>query len=209
MYAHPNHITDKLLKAMATNKKVCKYLDLPIQHICDNILKGMCRSQKSGSEIEKLILKIREAIPGIVIRTSFIVGFPGETASNFNSLLDFIGRMKFEHLGVFRYSREDGTPASRMRGQVTEGIKEVRFEKIMALQKKISRATNKGLIGKDFEVLCEGKRGSYLVGRAYTSAPEIDGQVVLKCTGDIRYGRFVHAKVVSAGAYDLTANVIT
>ncbi len=209
MYAHPNHITDKLLKVMAATKKVCKYLDLPLQHSCDNILEGMNRPFRRGSNLESLILKIREAIPEIAIRTSLIVGFPGETASNFKALLDFVGRMKFERLGVFRYSREDGTPASRMRGQVSEKIKEIRFEKIMALQKKISRAKNKGLIGKDFEVLCEGKRGSYLVGRAYSSAPEIDGQVVLKCSGDIRYGRFVHARVVSAGAYDLTANVIT
>ncbi|NQU17227.1 MAG: MiaB/RimO family radical SAM methylthiotransferase [Candidatus Saganbacteria bacterium] len=209
MYAHPSHITDKLLKVMAAEKKICKYLDLPIQHISDNILEGMNRPLRRGSDIENLICKIREAIPGIIIRTSLIVGFPGEKDSDFKTLLDFVKRIKFDRLGVFKFSREDGTPASKMRGQVPEKVKDKRFQKIMAIQKKISRTLNKNRINEKFEVLCEGKRGSYFIGRTYMSAPGIDGLVKLKHSGSSRYGRFVHAKVVSASAYDLTASVIT
>ncbi|MFC1496019.1 MiaB/RimO family radical SAM methylthiotransferase [Candidatus Margulisiibacteriota bacterium] len=209
LYAHPKNLSNKLIKIIANEPKICKYIDLPIQHISDNILKGMNRTQKSGSDIENLIFRIREAIPGIVIRTSLIVGFPGEKGSDFNKLLDFVSRIKFDKLGVFKYSREEGTPAAKMRGQVSQRVKDYRFQKIMAKQKKISKALNNSLIGRTFEVLCEGKRGSYFYGRTYRSAPGIDSEVRLMQCGQERYGRFVHAKVVSASAYDLTATLIT
>lgn len=209
MYAHPSHVTDKLINVIKKNKKVCNYIDLPIQHVSDNILEGMNRPMRRYQDIDNLIRKIREAIPKIVIRTSLIVGFPGEKDSDFKTLLDFVNKTKFDHLGVFKYSREEGTPAAKMRGQVSEQVKEIRFNKIMEQQRKISSALNNKRIGETFEVLCEGKRGSYFYGRTYMSAPEIDGQVRLKHTGKIRYGRFIHAKVVSSSAYDLHASVIT
>ncbi len=205
MYAHPSHITDKLINVIKKNKKVCNYIDLPIQHVSDNILGGMNRPPMRRD----LIQKIREAIPKIVIRTSLIVGFPGEKDSDFETLLNFVKKTKFDHVGVFKYSREEGTPAAKMRGQVSKQVKELRLNKIMEQQKKISRALNKRRVEEEFEVLCEGRRGSYFVGRTFMSAPEIDGQVRLKHSGKIRYGRFIHAKVVSASAYDLNASVIT
>src|SRR3989339_967711 len=154
MYTHPAHISGQLIKTMSKERRICHYLDLPLQHICDTILMKMKRPV-TGSYVRKLISKLRKEIPDIAIRTSFIVGFPSETDKDFEELMDLVSDIKFERVGAFKYSKEEGTPASKMRGQVSEKIKEFRFHRLMSLQNQISREMNKKLIGKVFEVLIE------------------------------------------------------
>ncbi len=207
MYTHPAHVTDELINVIASENNICKYIDLPIQHICDKILTKMGR-KTFRRDIIDLIDKLRRKIPGIAVRTSIIVGFPGETNKDFSELVDFVKGVEFERLGVFRFSREEGTPAAKMRGQVPEKAKNYRFHKLMALQKKISREFNKNMVGKVVEVLLEKKVGGMFFGRAYFDAPEIDGSVkVYDSTHKV--GDFVNAKVVKALDYDLVAHCIT
>jgi len=208
MYAHPEHLSDKVIKVIKTEPKIVKYIDLPIQHINDKILGLMNRSGMTGQDIKKLLSNLRREIPGITIRTSLIVGFPQETESDFQELLNFIKEVKFERLGVFRYSKEDGTPASNMRGQVPEKVKSYRFHKLMSQQNKISRELNKKMIGKIIEVLYEG-RGR---GRAAFDAPEIDGSVIIsppKAGKNLRPGEFVRSRIASSRDYVLTGRVLT
>lgn len=202
MYAHPAHITDKLINTIASHGKICKYIDLPVQHICDKILKSMKRGV-TASQIINIIDKLRRK--KIAIRTSLIVGYPGETEEDFNNLVDFVRKVKFERLGVFKYSREEGTPAYNMRGQVPEKVKNYRFHKLMALQKKISGELNKKLIGKVLDVLIEKIGSEIASGRTYMDAPEIDGSVKLNFNSRLARGKFVKATVTRANAYDLAA----
>lgn len=208
MYTHPAHITDDIISAIAKEKKVCKYIDLPIQHICDNILMRM-RRNISRLEVFDLIDKLRRNVRGIAIRTSLIAGFPGETEKDFIDLVNFARKVRFERLGVFKFSREEGTPAYKMRGQVPESIKEKRFHKLMSLQKQISRELNKKLVGKIFEVLIENCGRNVCVGRTYMDAPEIDGSVKIYNNTRLKPGDFVRARVTKASAYDLEAVCIT
>lgn len=201
MYAHPAHVTDELIEAMAKEPKIVKYLDLPIQHSCDRILRSM-RRRISANELKRLVAKLRRKIPGIAIRTSVIVGYPGESSSDFNNLKAFIKEERFERLGVFRYSRESGTPAAKLGDQIGGRIKDQRFHKLMRLQREISAKSLKKMVGKVIKVLAEGR-----LGRSFMDAPEIDGVVKLnKCVPN---GKIVSVKVTGSGPYDLSGILVT
>ncbi|OGC18571.1 hypothetical protein A2310_02045 [candidate division WOR-1 bacterium RIFOXYB2_FULL_37_13] len=203
MYTHPAHISVQLIKTIAKEPKICKYIDLPMQHICDKILKKMKRGV-SSLYMKRLIKKLRDAIPDIIIRTSFIVGFPGETKSEFKKLVEFIRKTKFERIGVFEYSREEGTPAAKLRGQVPGKVRKERFHELMTLQNQISKELNNQLIGKIFDVLIEKKCKNFCIGRSYMDAPEIDGSVKIY-NANLKLGEFVRGKIIKASAYDLVA----
>ena len=210
LYAYPkaHYFTEGLLATMAREEKICPYLDIPIQHIDDRILRRMGRRSKE-KEIRGLLWKIRSILPGISLRTSLIVGFPGEEESQFNSLLEFVGETRFDHLGVFKYSREEGTPASRLRNQVPEEVKEERLGMIMERQRGISLEKHKAMMGKSLQVLVEGpdKNRRALKGRLNTQAPDIDGCVILK--GEAKPGDWVMARITRALPYDLVGRIET
>ncbi len=209
LYAHPAHLTPELIRLMAREGKICKYLDLPLQHIDDPILKAMNR-KVSENEIRRLIDQLRQEIPGIVLRTSLMVGFPGESNKRFEKLLRFVKETKFDRLGVFTYSREEGTPAASLKGQVSEKIKMDRYHKIMAAQKLISRRKQKDLLGSRAMVLVQrpGRTGGVLwEGRTQGQAPEVDG-VTFLTKGDARPGEMVEALITETTAYDLYGRII-
>jgi len=201
MYAHPEHVTESLTAVMAKEGKVLKYIDLPMQHCSDKILRSMNR-RYSKNDLVSLIKKLRNKVPGICIRTTFIAGFPGETEKDFKELCDFVKEMKFDRVGVFPYSREEGTSAAKMKGQVSERVKKLRAAKLMKLQEGISKRMNKGFIGKRMEVLVEGRKGNNLIGRTYRDAPEIDGKVLIKGSG-AKEGEIAIVKIERAGVHDL------
>lgn len=204
LYAHPARVTGDLLEIMASSEKICHYIDLPVQHIDDDILKAMNR-KVTGAKINKIISQARSIIPDIALRTSLIVGFPGETPTRFNKLLDFINETKFDHLGVFTYSREEGTSAANLKSHVSEKEKERRREIIMNEQAAISGAINKTLVGSVQEVLIEGKsdRADYaFTGRCRRQAPEIDGVTYIK-ESKLKIGEIVKCKITAADDYDL------
>ncbi len=208
LYSYPktDHFTDGLLELMAQEEKICPYLDLPLQHIDDEILKRMGRRTK-GAEIRSLLKKIRTFLPEVSLRSSLIVGFPGEKESQFKRLLDFVEEVQFDHLGAFKYSREEGTPASKLPHPVPEEVKEERLRALMGLQKKISLKKYKKMVGQRRVVLVEGphRERSILRGRLQTQAPEIDGSVLLN--GKARPGNWVEARITQALPYDLVAQV--
>jgi ribosomal protein S12 methylthiotransferase len=206
MYAHPNHVDDELIELIAREPKIVKYLDLPIQHICDKILKFM-RRKIAGQQIKNLIHKIRRRIPEITLRTSLMVGFPGETESDFNELLGFVKEAKFERLGVFKYSKENGTSAAKLKGKaaVPSSVVNKRFHALMRVQNQISKENNKRLVGKMLEVLIEKPNKGGFLGRSYMDAPEIDGSVHIKSKKRLLPGEMVRAKVIGTSAYDLLA----
>ncbi|MBI5287047.1 MAG: 30S ribosomal protein S12 methylthiotransferase RimO, partial [Deltaproteobacteria bacterium] len=177
LYLYPNRMTDGLIRLIRDNEKICKYIDIPTQHISDRILKTMNRRYRR-QDIERLIQRVREEIPGVVLRTSLIVGFPGETERDFEELLDFVKGIRFDRLGAFKYSREEGTPAYEMDKQVTENIKRSRFKQIMKTQARISLEKNKAMVGSTVKVLVEGaseESDLLLKGRIESQAPDIDG----------------------------------
>ena len=207
LYCYPNFVSDELLDAIADLPKVVKYIDMPLQHADDAMLRAM-RRERSGAALSKLLDRIRRRIPGVVLRTSFIVGFPGETDAAFARLLDFVRAEQFDRLGVFTYSREENTAAYDMPGQVPERVKRARRSELMAAQAEISLAKNRGLVGSEMEVLVEGAmpgRATRLRGRSSGQAPEIDGSVFL--SGDAEPGEFVRARIDKALSYDLQATV--
>lgn len=179
LYLNPSTVTDDLLSVLQDEKKVCNYVDIPLQHSEDRVLKAMGRGGTRRS-ITKTIQKTREAVPGVAVRTTFIVGFPGETEDDFEGLRDFVQEMRFEHLGVFTYSKEEGTPAAKMSGHVPRKTKERRRDEIMRMQSAISLEKNKSLAGKTFRVLVDEADGRVAVGRLSTQAPEIDGVVFIE-----------------------------
>lgn len=209
LYAHPAHITTGVLEAIASHKKICRYIDLPVQHIDDNILTAMNR-KVSASRIVEIIGEARSIMPDVALRTSLIVGFPGETQKRFERLLDFIREIRFDHLGVFIYSREEGTAAAALPPRISEKEKESRRDVIMSEQADISHAINQTLIGSVQEVLIEEKSESKdyaFVGRCRRQAPEIDGVTYIKNTG-AKIGKMVKCKIVSADDYDLFGEII-
>jgi len=209
LYTHPRHITGEFIALMAEEKKICKYLDLPLQHIDDRMLQAMNR-RVASQEIYDLLGRLREKIPGIILRTSLMVGFPGETDRRFRRLVDFVRRIQFERLGVFRYSREEGTRAARLPGQIAEAVKAQRHHQIMVLQKRISLRNQKRLIGRRLPVLVErpGRSSGVLwEGRTPGQAPEVDG-VTFLTKGRCRPGEIVEAVITEATAYDLYGEVI-
>jgi len=205
-FPNPDYFTEGLLKLMAHEEKICPYLDLPIQHIDDEILKGMGRRSRSH-EIYNLLQKIRTALPEVSLRTSLIVGFPGETERHFRALLDFVEKIRFDHLGAFKYSAEEETPASRLAGSVPESVKEERLGLLMGLQKRISLKKYRAMVGRRMEVLVEGRdrQRRLLRGRLKTQAPEIDGSVFLR--GKAKPGDWVEARITKALPYDLIGQI--
>lgn len=204
LYSHPAHFSDKIIDAVASLPNVCGYIDLPIQHANDKILRRMNRGVTKDS-IKSLIEKLREKIKEVVIRTSVIAGFPGEGEDEFAELLDFLKMIKFERLGAFIYSREEGTKAGMFNGQVDEEIKRSRFDRIMTLQQKISAEHNRALQGRIIEVLVEGCGDSLrdqFIGRSRMDAPEVDGVVYFKGK-NIKIGDFTDVRVTGSKEYDL------
>lgn len=210
LYSYPEGITDELIDTVKNNDKICKYFDIPIQHISNNILKKMNR-KTSRENIVNLITKIRNKIPNVVLRTSLIVGFPGETESDFEELYDFVKKTKFDKLGVFKYSKEENTPAARMPNQVHYMTKKSRYKKIMSEQKEVSKAKLEEKIGKEMQVLIENVSfdGKYLIGRTKNDVPEEDGIVYIKRTdkNENLLNHFIWCKIVGVSDYDLMAEI--
>ncbi|KAF0170936.1 MAG: ribosomal protein S12 methylthiotransferase [Limisphaerales bacterium] len=234
LYTHPAHWTDELIRTIAECPKVARYVDMPLQHIHDDMLARM-RRETSGQYIRDLIARIRAGVPGIALRTTFIVGFPGETAAAFDTLLDFIRETKFERLGIFAYSQEDGTIAGKMTSQLTDKVKLRRRELAMAAQHEVARAVSESFVSRTLKVLIEGEasakelttakvaswehglirgadedlaqlKGRYLVARGEADAPDIDGRVYVR--GKLPIGRFAKVKVIGHTDYDLIAEPV-
>ena len=206
LYAYPETIDDELIKVVKENEKICKYFDIPIQHISDTVLKRMNR-QSDGKSIRRLIQKLRKEIPEVVIRTTVMVGFPGETKEDFEELYNFLKEAKFDKLGCFSYSKEDGTPAARIKEQIHPMTKKSRYNKIMALQQQISKENLERQIDREVDVLVEDKSfdGKTYIGRTYMDVPEIDGIVYLKSNNNLQSGDFTKAKIIDVSSYDLIA----
>ena len=186
--------------------KICKYVDLPVQHINSRLLKLMRRS--SGSEqIIGLIERIRKEIPGVCLRTSVIVGFPSETEKEFAQLLDFIREVKFQRLGAFTYSREEGTSAYHLTGQLPEKIKQERFARVMSVQQQVSELNNRKLLGSRLEVLIEDQQNGAYLGRTQSDAPEVDGLVYVKSDKKLSAGDFVKVRITDTLEYDLVGEI--
>lgn len=204
MYCYPNNFTDELIETFASLDKVCKYVDLPLQHASNRLLASMNRYD-TREEVETLLAKLRKRIPGIVIRTTFIVGFPSETDADFEELKEFVEQQRFENAGVFAYSQEEGTVAGAMPNQIPDEIKQERYHELMALQAQISEEIHKDTEGQTLEVLVEGieEDGSGLhYGRSYREAPDIDGLVFIENPGDIKPGCFVNVNILQGFTYE-------
>ena len=204
MYCYPNNFTNELIETFASLDKVCKYVDLPLQHASNRLLASMNRYD-TREEVETLLAKLRKRIPGIVIRTTFIVGFPGETDADFEELKEFVEQQRFENAGVFAYSQEEGTVAGAMPNQIPDEIKQERYHELMALQAQISEEIHKDTEGQTLEVLVEGieEDGSGLhYGRSYREAPDIDGLVFIENPGDINPGCFVKVNILQGFTYE-------
>lgn len=208
LYAYPESITDELLEVIRKEDKVCKYFDIPIQHFSDPILKKMNR-KTTGKDIINVVNKIREKIPEAILRTTLIVGFPGETEEDFNILKECVKSLKFDRLGCFTYSKEDGTPAAKFENQVHPMTKKKRHRIIMELQKGISDESMADKLGKEYEVLIEDVTpdGMFYVGRSYMDSPDTDGVIFVNNAKDDLVNKFVKCKIVDFKDYDLIAEL--
>lgn len=204
LYAYPETITDELIEVVKNNEKICNYFDIPIQHISNSVLKKMNRKSNEES-IKELIKKIRKEIPNVIIRTSLIVGFPGETEDDFQKLCEFVKIAKFDRMGAFTYSKEDGTPAEKLPNQIHGNTKKARYNKMMKIQKEISDRKGKEKIGKTYEVLVENKSfdGKYLIGRTYMDVPDEDGVVYIQTNDTSLIGKFIKVEITDYSDYDL------
>jgi len=208
MYAYPSRFPDELIEEIKNNNKVCKYIDIPLQHISDNILKSMRRGI-TGGQTRKLLLKLRNEIPGLVLRTTFIVGYPGETEEDFKELCDFVEEYKFERMGTFIYSLEENTYSYQLGDPVPEEIKKERQNRLMEIQREISFEKNRELIGGKIKVLVESSEGDFYIARSYRDAPEVDGEILLLNNDkNIILGNFYDAEVYDSDEYDLFARKI-
>lgn len=215
LYSYPNFLDEPLLRLIQENEKICKYIDIPFQHISPTILTKMRRG-KSGSAVREAVHKLRAAIPGLTLRTSLIVGFPGETEKDFQELVDFVQEAQFERLGVFKYSREKGTAAGEMDRQIPEKVKERRWQGIMEVQAEISRRKNEGLIGTVQQVMIDGLdvESGRLIGRTQAHAPEVDGVVYIEDHNrnqqrtSLEPGDLRDVKVTGALDYDLIGEIL-
>ncbi|WP_411682957.1 30S ribosomal protein S12 methylthiotransferase RimO [Clostridium thailandense] len=207
LYCYPEEITDELINEIANNNKVCNYLDIPIQHISDDVLKLMGRRGRKREIINNLN-KLRDKIHDIAIRTSIIVGFPGESEENFDELKHFIKEIRFDKLGVFKYSQEEGTPAAEMENQIDEDTKKKREEELMLIQQDISKEINTSKINRIYEVLIEGKEKELWYGRSYEMAPEIDGLIYCESDKNLEIGDIVKIKITNSSEYDLMGVVM-
>lgn len=208
LYLYPDHFTDELIEEFKVNEKLVKYIDMPLQHISDNVLKNMNR-KTSKNHIIKTLKSLRESIPEIVIRTTFIVGFPGESDEDFKELIDFIKETKFDKLGVFKYSKEDDTKASTFENQISDEVKQNRNDEIMKIQSDISSNILSKNLSKTLEVLIEEKidENNY-IGRTYMDAPEIDGVTYIESNKNLEISDFVNVKIIDTLDYDLVGEVI-
>lgn len=209
LYCYPEHVTQELIDTMQAEPKVCHYIDIPIQHGVDSVLTRMGRNT-TGKEIKAKVDALRTAMPDIAIRTTMICGFPGETEEEFQELLDFIAEMRFERLGVFAYSQEEGTPAAKLPGQVSKRVKQNRKDTIMQLQQRISEERNKEWIGQRLEVIVEGSmpEEGVLCTRSFRDAPEIDGLVFIETQETFLSGDFLTVEITSAKEYDLIGRMV-
>lgn len=206
LYCYPEEITEELIEEIANNKKVVKYLDVPIQHISNNVLKKMAR-RTNKETITGMIKKLREKVPAITLRTSLIVGFPGETEEDFNELCEFLEEYKLDNVGVFKYSKEEGTPASTMENQIEEEVKEERQNKLMLIQKDVASNLNKLKMNKVYDTIIDRRRGKYFIGRSSEMAPEIDGTILIEYNDNINIGDIVKVKIKESLEYDLVGEV--
>ena len=208
LYAYPETITDDLIKVVKENEKICNYFDIPIQHISDKVLKRMNR-RITGKQIEDIINKIKKEIPDVILRTSLIVGFPGETKEDFNKLSVFVEKGYFNKLGVFTYSKEDGTPAAKLPEQIHHNTKKKRYNDIMQIAMKKSKENIKNCIGKEYKVLIENISfdGKFYIGRTYMDIPETDGVVFIENTSKNLIGKFVNVEIINSKDYDLIGKV--
>jgi ribosomal protein S12 methylthiotransferase len=208
MYTYPSRFPEKLIDEIAINKKICNYIDMPLQHISDNVLKSMQRGI-TGRQTRELLYKLKERIPDLVLRTTIMVGYPKETDKDFDELCDFIKEIKFERLGTFTYSQEENTTAYNLDDPIPRNVKIERQKKIMEIQKVISLEKNNELINKELKVLVEAVEGDFYIGRSYRDAPEVDGEILINIeNGKIKTGEFYNVKVYDCNEYDLFAKVI-
>lgn len=208
MYAYPSQFPDDLINTIANNPKVCKYIDIPLQHISDNVLKSMRRGV-TGKRTKELIFKLREKIPDLAIRTTFIVGYPNETEKEFNELCNFVDEVKFDRVGTFTFSVEENTASFILGNPVSEKVKLERKDVLMELQKEISLSKNGSFLKKELKILIDSIEGDFYIGRSYRDAPEVDGEVLVQSNGEeLKAGNFCMAKVYDYNEYDLYAEVI-
>jgi ribosomal protein S12 methylthiotransferase len=209
LYCYPELVDDRLIDALCENTKLQKYLDIPIQHISDHMLKAMGR-RSSRADIESLIQKLKARIPDIILRTSLIAGFPGETEEDHQELLEFVKKGYFQHLGVFAYSREEGTPAYKLKGQIPKKIKEMRRDTIMAAQQENVMKFNSSRIHHCYDTMVEGVAddGIFYYGRTYAEAPEIDPVIYFTAQAPLENGDTVSVKMICTDAYDLIGEVV-
>ena len=215
LYSYPETITDELINEVKNNNKICKYFDIPMQHISDNMLKKMNR-KTTKEKMMKLIERLRKEIPNVMIRSTLMVGFPGETEDDFEQLYEFVKWAKFDKLGCFTYSKEEGTAAEKMPDQINAKVKNARYNEIMKLQQQISKENSKKLIGKTFETLIEDafvddNEELWFTGRTYMDVPEIDGLVFIKGNKElqdkIELNTFVNCKITEVREYDLIGEI--
>jgi ribosomal protein S12 methylthiotransferase len=209
LYAYPEHVTDELLETLAAAEKVIPYVDMPLQHINDRVLKRMQR-RVNRAQTEDLITRWRSAVPGLTFRTTFIVGFPGETDREFEELCDFVGDTAFDRAGVFTYSLEPDTPAARLDGHLPEEVKQARLDRLMTIQQKVAFNWSGRQVGREIEAIIDGpdpEVPNHHLARGHADAPEIDGLVRVKGK-NLRPGDIVRAKVTGADGYDLAARMI-
>lgn len=211
LYSYPQSFSDELIELIASEPKICNYVDLPLQHAADSVLKRMHRPD-SRAEIETLLKKLREKIPGVAIRSTFIVGYPGETDEEFNELKNFLQEQRLDKVGVFVYSPEEDTPAFKMPDQISEEVAQERYHELMSIQSMISQQVNESLRGKEFEVLIEGRDAEVkevVEGRSYREAPEVDGQIYIENDNRSHAGDIVRVKILDGFVYDLAAEKIS
>ncbi len=212
-YMYPDDLTDQVMEKMANSPKICSYLDMPIQHFSDSVLKRMNR-KITGKEILDKVLKLRTLIPNLVLRTSIIVGFPGETEEDFQALIDGVKTVEFDHIGIFRYSDEDGTPAFKLKPKVDQEIIEARFDRLYEVQEEIAEKKNESYIGKTIDVLIEGfheETELLIKGRHTGQAPDVDGIVIINDTSDmpLAVGQIRKALVTEVEGFDLIAKIVS
>ena len=208
MYCYEDEITDELIETIKNNDKICNYIDIPLQHISDRVLKKMNRKSTSES-IRSTITKLRKNIPDITIRTTMICGFPGETKEDFEMLMDFVEDARFDRLGAFTYSKEEGTKAAEMKPQVRSDVKQRRWEKLMSLQRGIALDKNRDLIGKTLRVLIEEQEDeNTYIGRSYMDAPDIDNSVIFTSEKKLHPGEFADVLITDAFDYDITGKAV-
>lgn len=209
LYCYPEEITDELIDVIKEEEKICNYLDIPIQHASDSILKKMGRKTEQ-KQLVRIIKKLRSEIPDIALRTTLITGFPGETEEDIKEMENFVKQMRFERLGVFTYSAEDDTPAAKMDGQIPEEVKERRRDSIMQLQQKIAFENGQEMVGKTLDVIVEGKlsEDNIYIGRSYMDAPNVDGYIFVDSEEQLMSGDMIRVKITSAKEYDLIGKTI-